>query len=134
MIEKAVQGESCECYVTEDTGVAGIMYFKDAVRCIEMIYQAPMEQIKTVNYSVTGLRDRLTARELELSIKKHIPGFSVVYKPDPKVMAIFKGRTLVEISLYSAIAPPYTSLRCCSIMLPAPTLLRSVALYAPVLL
>lgn len=97
MIEKAAQNEPYDCYVSEDTGVAGILYFKDVVRCLEMIFQASREQIKTVNYNVTGLRDRLTARELEVIIRKHVPEFSVVYKPDPKVMAIFEGRTLAEV-------------------------------------
>jgi len=96
MIEKAALGEPYECYVTEDTRYPGVMYFKDVVRCLEMVYQAPREQIKTVNYNVAGLRDGVTARELELLIKKHVPEFSVIYKPDPKVMAIFQARAIVE--------------------------------------
>jgi len=97
MIEKAALGEPYECYVAEDTRYPGVMYFKDTVRCLEMAYQAPREQIKTVNYNVAGLKGGVTARELELSIKKHIPDFSVTYKPDPKVMAIFRARVMAEV-------------------------------------
>jgi threonine 3-dehydrogenase len=96
MIEKAALGEPYECYVAEDTRYPGVMYFKDVVRCLEMAYQAPMEQIKTVNYNVAGLRQGVTAGELELLIKKHVPEFSVIYKPDPKVMAIFRARAMAE--------------------------------------
>ena len=97
MIEKAALGEPYECCVAEDTRYPGVMYFKDVVRCLEMVYQAPMKQIKTVNYNVAGLRQGVTARELELLIKKHVPEFSVVYKPDPKVMAVFKARATAEV-------------------------------------
>ena len=97
MIEKAALGEPYECYVTEDTRYPGVMYFKDVVRCLEMIYQAPREQIKTVNYNVAGLRHGVTAGELELLIKKYVPGFSVSYKPDPTAMAIFRARATAEI-------------------------------------
>ncbi len=97
MIEKATLGEPYECYVAENTRYPGVMYFKDVVRCLEMVYQAPMEQIKTVNYNVAGLKGGVTAKELELLIKKHVPDFSVIYKPDPKVMAVFQARATVEI-------------------------------------
>ena len=97
MIERAALGEPYECYVTEDTRYPGIMYFKDVVRCLEMLYQAPREQIKTVNYNVAGLRNGVTAGELELLIKKYVPGFSVSYKPDPTAMAIFRARATAEI-------------------------------------
>lgn len=96
MIEKATLGEPYECYVAENTRYPGVMYFKDVVRCLEMVYQAPMEQIKTVNYNVAGLKGGVTAKELELLIKKHVPDFSVIYKPDPKVMAVFQARATVE--------------------------------------
>jgi threonine 3-dehydrogenase len=96
MIEKAALGEPYECYVTEDTKYPGVMYFKDVVRCLEMIYKAPKEQIETVNYNVAGLRNGVTAGELELLIKKYIPGFSISYKPDPTAMAILRARATAE--------------------------------------
>jgi len=97
MIEKAALGEPYECYVSEDTKYPGVMYFKDAIRCLEMLYQAQREQIKTVNYNVAGLKGAVTAKELELSIKKYVPEFSVFYKPDPKVMEVFQTRATFEV-------------------------------------
>ena len=96
MIEKAAIGEPYECYVTEDTKCPGIMYFKDAVRCLNMIYMASKEEIHTVNYNVVGLSNGVKAKELELIIRKYIPDFSVTYKPDPKVMAIFQAKTVAK--------------------------------------
>ncbi|GAI88509.1 unnamed protein product, partial [marine sediment metagenome] len=58
------------------------------------LYQVPKERIKTVNYNVAGLSGGVTAKELELLIKRHIPEFSVIYKPDPKVLEYFQARTM----------------------------------------
>jgi len=96
MIEKAALGEPYECYVTEDTKSVGAMYFKDTVRCLDMLYRAPKEQIKTVNYNVAGLRN-MTAKQLEQAIQKYVPDFSVIYKPNPEVVEYFQVRRAAEI-------------------------------------
>ncbi|MEW6275815.1 MAG: NAD-dependent epimerase/dehydratase family protein [Bacillota bacterium] len=89
MIENAALGKPYECFVTEDTRCP-VMYFKDAAICIEMLYQAPKERIKTVNYNVAGVTPIQTAKELELAIKKYIPDFQATYNPDPQVMEFYR--------------------------------------------
>jgi len=89
MIEHAALGKSYECFVTEETK-APIMYFKDAAICIDLLYQAPKEKIKTVNYNVAGVTPVQTAKELEGMIKKFVSGFQVTYRPDPKVMEFYQ--------------------------------------------
>jgi threonine 3-dehydrogenase len=91
MIENAALGKPYECFVTEDTAIP-VMYFKDAIRAIAMLYDAPEEQIKTVCYNVSGVSPAQTARELELAIKKFIPGAKITYKPDPSVMEYHKAQ------------------------------------------
>ena len=89
MIEHAALGKPYECFVTEETK-SPVMYFKDAAICIDLLYQAPKEKIKTVNYNVTGVTPVQTAKELEGIIKKFVSDFQVTYRPDPKVMEFYK--------------------------------------------
>ena len=89
MIEHAAQGKAYECYATEEAKMP-IMYLKDAVKSIIMLYQAPKEQISTINYNVAGVRPALSAKELELAIKKYIPEIQVTYKPDPQITEFFR--------------------------------------------
>jgi nucleoside-diphosphate-sugar epimerase len=86
MLEHAVLGKPYECYVTENTRFTPPMYFKDSVRVLDMLYQAPKENIKTISYNVCGLRETKSAKELEEAIRKHIPEFTLTYKPDKDVV------------------------------------------------
>lgn len=86
MLEYAALDKPYECYVSEDSYFGPPMYFKDSVRVLDMLYQAPPENIKTINYNVCGLRETKAAKELEEAIRKHIPEFSLTYKPDHDVV------------------------------------------------
>ena len=89
MIEHAALGKPYECFVTEETKCP-VIYFKDAAICIDLLYQAPREKIKSLNYNVAGVTLVQTAKELEMVIKKFVSGFQVTYKPDHKVMEFFR--------------------------------------------
>jgi len=89
MIEHAALGKSYECFVTEETK-SPVMYFKDAAICIDLLYQAPKEKIKSLNYNVAGVTPVQTAKELERIIKKFVSDFQVTYRPDPKVMEFYQ--------------------------------------------
>lgn len=45
MIEHAALGKHYECYVSEETKSMGFMYFKDAIRCLDLLYQAPKKNL-----------------------------------------------------------------------------------------
>ncbi|MCK4581324.1 MAG: NAD-dependent epimerase/dehydratase family protein, partial [Dehalococcoidia bacterium] len=85
MIEYPILGKPFECFVTEDTKTP-VLYFKDAARAADMVYQAAEEQIKTVNYNVAGVTPIRTASELEQVVKKYVPQARITYVPDPEVM------------------------------------------------
>jgi nucleoside-diphosphate-sugar epimerase len=89
MIEHAAQNKAYECYAPEEAKTP-IMYFKDSAKAAYMLYQAPQEQIKTVNYNVAGVSPTLNAKEFELAIKRHIPQFQITYKPDPQTAEFFR--------------------------------------------
>jgi len=86
MLEHSALGRPYECYVSEDTKFPAPMYFKDSVRALDMLYQAPRENIRTINYNVAGLRESKTAKELEEAIKNFLPEFSIVYRPDKEAV------------------------------------------------
>ena len=89
MIQSAALGKPAECAVSEDTKLP-VLYYEDALRATQMLYDAPKEQIKTVCYNVVGVFPSLTAKEVELAIKKFIPEAKFTYNPDPWVMDYFR--------------------------------------------
>lgn len=95
MIEYAINGKPYECFVSEETKSPAI-YFKDAVMCSEILFRTEKEKIKTVNYLVAGITPSLTAKEIELTIKRYLP-FQVTYNPDPEIMRVYSTLHLDKI-------------------------------------
>ena len=89
MIQSAALGRPAECSVSEDKKLP-VLYYEDAMRATQMLYDAPKEQIKTICYNVVGVFPSLTAKEVELAIKKSIPEAKFTYKPDPWVMDYYR--------------------------------------------
>jgi threonine 3-dehydrogenase len=96
MVEAAALGKPYECYVTAETRLP-VIYVKDIARAFDLLYDAPYEKIKTVNYNVGGIKPAVSAKELELAIKKHIPDAQVTYNPDPLVMEILSQQFEVAV-------------------------------------
>lgn len=97
MIQNAALGRPVECSVSEDTKLP-VLYYEDAMRATQMLYDAPKEQIKTVCYNVVGVFPSLTAKEVELAIKKFIPEAKFTYKPDPWVMDYYRSINNIDDS------------------------------------
>ncbi len=89
MIEYPTLGKPFACFVTPQTKRPA-MYFKDAVRAVSMIADAPADRIVTVNYNVSGLSPTPTAQDIEHEIRKHFPHAVVTYEPDPAVMRYYE--------------------------------------------
>ncbi|MEK7353391.1 MAG: NAD-dependent epimerase/dehydratase family protein [Chloroflexota bacterium] len=77
MMQSALSGKPYKCNVPEDITTA-MLYYKDAARAADMILQAPKESIKMMNYNIGGV-PAVTPKEVELEIKKHIPGAVITY-------------------------------------------------------
>lgn len=77
---KALKDATYECFLSEKTCLP-MMYMDDAIRATVEIMQAPSESIKIrSSYNLSGVS--FTPTEIAAEIKKHIPNFSISYKPD----------------------------------------------------
>jgi nucleoside-diphosphate-sugar epimerase len=77
---KALSDRKFECFLSEETRLP-MMYMDDAIRATIEIMQAPSENIKIrSSYNLSGVS--FTPKEIAAEIKKHIPDFTISYKPD----------------------------------------------------
>ena len=77
---KALKEGEYECFLSEETALP-MMYMDDAIRATVEIMQSPTESIKIrSSYNLSGVS--FTPAEIAKEIKKHIPDFTISYKPD----------------------------------------------------
>ena len=77
---KALEDGKYECFLSEDTKLP-MMYMEDAIRATIEIMQADTEKIKIrSSYNLAGIS--FTPAEIAAEITKHIPNFTITYKPD----------------------------------------------------
>jgi len=77
---KAKREKSYECFLKEDTYLP-MMYMPDAIRATIELMEAPASKISVrTSYNLSGMS--FSPKEISEEIKKHVPGFSISYKPD----------------------------------------------------
>jgi nucleoside-diphosphate-sugar epimerase len=77
---EALKQQSYECFLSAETTLP-MMYMEDAIRATLNLMEAPSEQVKIrSSYNVAGIS--FNPEEIAASIRKHIPNFSISYKPD----------------------------------------------------
>lgn len=77
---KAVKKNHYECFVTEDTALP-MMFMDDAIENTIRLMEADSSSLSIrSSYNMAGIS--FTAGELAAEIRKHLPGFTVDYKPD----------------------------------------------------
>ncbi len=77
---KAVKGEVFECFLSEDTRLP-MIYISDAMDATVRLMEAPKEKITVrTGYNLAGMS--FSPKEIAESIRKIIPDFKIVYKPD----------------------------------------------------
>ena len=80
MFHDALDGGHYECFLKEDTYLP-MMYMPDAIRATIELMEAPEEKISVrTSYNLSGVS--FSPKEIAAEIKKHIPGFTIDYKPD----------------------------------------------------
>jgi nucleoside-diphosphate-sugar epimerase len=80
IFHQALKTGAYECFLSENTELP-MMHMEDAIRATIELMHAPAEQVKIRgSYNVSGLS--FTPKRLAEEIRKHIPDFTVTYKPD----------------------------------------------------
>ncbi len=89
MIEAAAAGRPYEVWVPEET-VVPLLYIKDAVRSLELLYEADPSGIKTRSYNLGQITPSPTARKLADIVKRYVPGAEITFKPDPRAVEVIQ--------------------------------------------
>ncbi|MBN8694830.1 MAG: NAD-dependent epimerase/dehydratase family protein [Bacteroidetes bacterium] len=80
IFHEALKNKKYECFLSENTALP-MMHMEDAIRATIELMHVPSEKVKIrTSYNLSGLS--FTPKEMALEIKKHIPEFSITYKPD----------------------------------------------------
>ncbi len=88
MVEDSIQGKPHQAIYCLPESRASLIYVKDAARAADMVLQAPKENIKMVNYNVTGIPEVVTAGEIENALKKRFPKTKISYNDDQFLPAL----------------------------------------------
>jgi nucleoside-diphosphate-sugar epimerase len=74
--------ETYECFLKEDTYLP-MMYMPDAIRSTIELMEADANSIKVrTSYNLSGMS--FSPKEIFEEIKKHVPDFEIIYKPDSR--------------------------------------------------
>ncbi|MBX3165387.1 MAG: NAD-dependent epimerase/dehydratase family protein [Bacteroidetes bacterium] len=80
IFHEALKHKTYECFLSENTALP-MMHMEDAIRATIEIMQAPADKIKIRGaYNLSGIS--FSPKEIAEEIKKHIPDFTITYKPD----------------------------------------------------
>jgi nucleoside-diphosphate-sugar epimerase len=77
---QAMEEKKYKCFLKKDTYLP-MMYMPDAIRATIELMEAKSNKISIrTSYNISGMS--FSPKEIAAEIKKHIPGFSISYKPD----------------------------------------------------
>jgi nucleoside-diphosphate-sugar epimerase len=87
VIEAAAKGEPFEMWI-EEGSVLPVLYYKDGIEALSSLIHAPKEQIKTINYNLSGIK--VAAGDLVALIRSVIADAKISFRPDPVSVSIIK--------------------------------------------
>lgn len=80
IFHEALEHGKYECFLAEDSYLP-MMYMPDAIRATIELMESPADKISVhTSYNLSSMS--FSPKEITAAIKKHIPGFSIRYKPD----------------------------------------------------
>ena len=80
IFHEALEEKKYECFLREDTYLP-MMYMPDAIRATIELMEADASKLSIrTSYNISGMS--FSPKEIAAEIKKHIPEFSINYKPD----------------------------------------------------
>jgi nucleoside-diphosphate-sugar epimerase len=89
MIEYSARGEPYTVDIEPYTQVP-LVHVEDAARAAITLGQAPVENIKMINYLINGVQPVPTAGEMAEIVRRRIPGAQIDFQPDPERQAVLK--------------------------------------------
>jgi nucleoside-diphosphate-sugar epimerase len=87
VIEECAKGNRFTIWVKPETRIP-VLYVKDAARAMIKLGEAPLENIRTVNYLLAGVEPVASAGELADVVRAKVPGAQIDFKPDLELQAI----------------------------------------------
>lgn len=79
---RALQAKKYECFLAADTYLP-MMYMDDAVKATIDLMEVPAEKVKVrSSYNISAMS--FCPAQIAATIKKHIPEFEIIYKPDSR--------------------------------------------------
>jgi len=79
---KAIANKTYECFLSADTYLP-MMYMSDAVKATIDLMESPAEKVKIrSSYNISSMS--FCPAQVAATIKKHIPEFTITYKPDAR--------------------------------------------------
>lgn len=87
VIEESAKGKPFTIRVRPESKCP-VMYFKDAALAIVKLGEAPVSNIKTVNYVMAGVTPIASAQELVDMVKARIPTAQISFEPDLELLKI----------------------------------------------
>jgi len=80
IFHEALEEKKYECFLREDTYLP-MMYMPDAIRATIELMEADASKISVrTSYNISGMS--FSPKEIAAEIERHIPDFSISYKPD----------------------------------------------------
>lgn len=80
IFHEALKHKTYECFLREDSELP-MMYMPDAIRATISLMQADAGKVKIrSSYNLAGMS--FSPKEIAQEVEKHIPGFTITYKPD----------------------------------------------------
>ena len=77
---EALKNKTYECFLSENT-MLPMMYMPDAIRATIGIMEADAAKVKIrSSYNLAGMS--FTPAQIAKEVEKHVPGFTITYKPD----------------------------------------------------
>jgi len=87
VIEESIKGNPFAIWVNPETQCP-VIYFKDAALAIIRLAEAPIANIKMVNYVIAGATPVLSAQELADVVKARVPAAQIEFKPNPEIQKL----------------------------------------------
>jgi nucleoside-diphosphate-sugar epimerase len=93
VIEESAKGKPFTIWAPPTTRCP-VLYFKDAARALVELGQAPLGNIKSVNYLLAGTAPIASAGELADLVRTRIPGAQIDFQPNPVLQPLLAKLTV----------------------------------------